>query len=315
MLISICICTYNRRAILEKCLRSLGQLVDPRPIHNLEIIVVDNNSKDGTAEFVAQLTSSFRFPLKYVFEGEQGLSAARNRAVAEAKGDYLAFLDDECIVSPDWLFFAITDIEQFQPWIIGGPYLGAFLPGERPKWFKAEYGDAYFLGCHYDRGFQTDFRASGGNMFIRREVFEMLRFDINLGMNGKKLKMHEEVELQNRLLEANASAKIFYEPGIAVHHFVLPEKMRLSYRAKRLFFMAVSSPDALNYMTALNALRGMLVQLALGPLKILWRSRATYPSWQNAVYERVLPPLCYNAGTVAKFLVNRMIVLRRKSSA
>src|SRR5476651_2262214 len=123
--------------------------------------------------------------MRYVLEREQGISAARNRAIDEAAGDYLAFLDDECIVNSDWLSTAIADIAQFRPNIMGGPFYGAFLPGNRPKWFKLEYGNAsHFINVHYPKGFHSDFRACSGNIFVRRDVFESVRFDVAMGPKG-----------------------------------------------------------------------------------------------------------------------------------
>ena len=77
---------------------------------------------------VEKLIPHFPFKMRYVLEGEQGISAARNRAIDEAVGDYLAFLDDECIVSPDWLSIAIADINQFRPMHHWGPFLWSVSP-------------------------------------------------------------------------------------------------------------------------------------------------------------------------------------------
>lgn len=305
MLISICVCTYNRSKILTHCLHSLSQLTDPRPKHDIEIIVIDNNSKDETAELVGKLIPSFPFEMRYIFEGEQGISAARNRAVVEIKGDYLAFLDDECVVAPNWLSIAISDIEHHYPCVIGGPYVGAFLPGDRPNWFKIEYGNAYFLKHRYEKGFQDEFRASGGNMFVRRDVFETLRFDVTLGIKGGELKMGEEVDLQEQFLQAHPSEKIFYEPAIIARHFILPEKMRLSNAAKRAFAAALGSSGRIDHKHFLLALSKASAHTILFPITCIWRDRVKYPFWQNVVYERVIPATCFNAGIAAKYLCDR----------
>src|SRR5215831_17871144 len=115
MVISVCVCTYNRRELLEHCLKSLSELVDPRPRYEIEIIVIDNNSNDGTGTLVKSLIPHFPFPLHYVYEGVQGLSVARNTAIEVAGGEYLAFLDDECFVPTDWLDIAFGNIVLFNP--------------------------------------------------------------------------------------------------------------------------------------------------------------------------------------------------------
>ncbi|MDO8969976.1 MAG: glycosyltransferase family A protein, partial [Saprospiraceae bacterium] len=277
MLISICICTFNRAHILALCLESLAQLRDPRPKHDLEVIVIDNNSSDGTSDLVQGLIPEYPFRLRYIFEGEQGLSAARNRAIEEAAGDYLAFLDDECTMESCWLLIAILDIEEFNPPFIGGPYVGAFLPGGRPKWFKVEYGNAYFLNQYYERGFQTKFRASGGNMLVRRDVFHKFRFDPGLGMKGNVLRLGEEVDLQDRFLQVHQTEATFYEPRLVLRHFILLEKMTLFYRASRLFSWVLSKPDQISFADFLFAIGKAIFWTAVSPARCMLRNRNEYP--------------------------------------
>jgi len=306
MIISICICTFNRCEILAHCLDSIAKLNDPRPTDDIEIVVVDNNSRDETRTLVEKLIPHFPFKMRYVLEGEQGISAARNRAIDEAVGDYLAFLDDECIVSPDWLSIAIADINRFRPSIIGGPFFGAFLPGDRPKWFKVEYGDAsQFINVQYPKGFNGEFRACAGNMFVRRDVFESVRFDVAMGQKGYQLKVGEEIDLQDRFLRSHGSERIFFDPGLIVRHFIRPEKMRLSYHAKRAILTTLGSPSIIDHETFLVALSKALGHAALSPITCIWRNREQYPFWQNFIYERVIPATCFRAGTVAKYLRDR----------
>jgi len=277
----------------------------PRPHHEVEIIVIDNNSSDDTKSLVTKLIFVSPIEMRYCFEGKQGLAAARNRAIDEAKGDYLIFLDDECIVEQEWLSVAISDFVQFRPCFIGGPYLGAFLPGTRPEWFKVEYGNAYFLALQYERGFQDSFRASGGNMGVRRDVFDQLRFDEDLGMKGDKIGLHEEYDLQQRFLSAHPSERTFYEPALIVRHFVLPHKMRLPYRAKLLFEQGASSTTIFGRWEILATLVRVSMFLALAPFRCLIRDRGQYPFWQNFVYERILPIACLRIGAVRKNIGRR----------
>jgi glycosyltransferase involved in cell wall biosynthesis len=155
MRFSICLCTYNRAHILPYCFESLINLNIPAGC-GAEILVIDNNSGDNTKGVVASFSRRSPIAILYFHEPQQGLSAARNRAMKEACGDYVGFLDDECVVQPDWLEIVVADIDEFAPFIIGGPYIGAFLPGTAPAWFKPEYGNTYFLA----KGFQDIKRIS-----------------------------------------------------------------------------------------------------------------------------------------------------------
>ena len=306
MIISICIGTFNRCELLAYCLDSLSQLIDPRPEHDIEIIVVDNNSADGTRQLVERLIPNFPFKLRYVFEGEQGISAARNKAVEVAVGDYLAFLDDECIVDRDWLLTAIADIKEFRPSLIGGPYFGVFLPGSRPKWFKIEYGDAHFIRRDYPRGFQSGFNASSGNMFVRRDVFESVAFDVTMGPKGSKLKIGEEADLQERYLQHHDAERVFYDPKMIVRHFIRPEKMHLTYQARRAIATELDSKKAVENGAFLTALAMVTVHSALAPIMCACRDRAKYPYWQNFIYEHLIPATCYRIGVILKYIRNRV---------
>lgn len=300
MLISICICTYNRSKILTECLGSLRQLIRPGPAHDVEIIVVDNNSRDRTPQVVREAMACFPFRMRYVFESEQGLSAARNRAIDEAGGDYLAFLDDECVVNPDWLVVALSTINEVYPSIIGGPYFGAFLPGERPGWFKVEYGNAYFMNYHYERGFQNTFRASGGNMFVRRDVFDAVRFDVAMGLVGGQLKLGEETDLQERYLGTHPTERVFYESALIVHHYIVPVKLRLSYAVRRAFQVGLSRSDRVGAPKTFSDLGRALVHGLLAPFSCICRDRKKYPFWQNYVYERLIPATVPRIGVFVK---------------
>jgi glycosyltransferase involved in cell wall biosynthesis len=281
-------------------LGSLRQLVKPGLEHDAEIIVVDNNSRDQTPLVVREAIASSPFKMRYVFEKEQGISAARNRAIDEAKGDYLAFLDDECVVNSDWLMVGLSTINEFHPCVIGGPYFGAFLPGERPGWFKVEYGNAYFLNYHYERGFQNTFRASSGNMFVRRDVFDAVRFDVAMGPVGKQLRLGEETNLQERYLDTHSTERIFYEPELIVHHFILPVKLRLSYAVQRAFHAGLSQSGRIGVPKLLNEMGRALAHGLLAPFRCIWRDRTKYPFWQNYVYERLIPATVPRVGVFVK---------------
>lgn len=77
---------------------------------NWEVIVVDNNSTDDTAKVVRdyQANWSKEFPLKYCFEPKQGAAFARHRAVSEARGELIGFLDDDNIPAVGWVVAACT---------------------------------------------------------------------------------------------------------------------------------------------------------------------------------------------------------------
>src|SRR3989344_835324 len=99
--ISVIICTYNGEKTILKCLESLNKQIFPK--NKVEIIVIDNNSSDNTKGIVFNFIKKSKFKIRYIFEPELGLSKARNRGIKEAKGNIVAFIDDDILLANNWL--------------------------------------------------------------------------------------------------------------------------------------------------------------------------------------------------------------------
>lgn len=97
--ISIVIPTYNRRTILEKCLKALFQQTGPVP--DFEIIVVDNGSNDGTPDFIAHIAEHAPVETRYLCQPNRGPAAARNLGIINARGWLILFLGDDIIATSD----------------------------------------------------------------------------------------------------------------------------------------------------------------------------------------------------------------------
>ena len=99
--ISVVLTTYNRKEKLEKTLKSL---LDQKYSVNYEVIVIDNGSSDGTTDYLKQLGKQFgNLKLLEHGMGNVGPAKARNLGVKQAKGEIVAFTDDDCIPPDDWL--------------------------------------------------------------------------------------------------------------------------------------------------------------------------------------------------------------------
>src|SRR5262245_13875794 len=97
--VTVAVCTRDRPADLARCLDAIGKLNMP-----VDVLVIDNApSTDATERLVKQRNATpGSAPVRYVREPRPGLDWARNRAVLEAKGEIIAFTDDDVIVDPDW---------------------------------------------------------------------------------------------------------------------------------------------------------------------------------------------------------------------
>ena len=111
--ISVVIPTYNRGPQVQVALKSVLAQTYPE----FEAIVVDDGSTDGTGEVLQQLISQQGGngkPIRYFFQPNQGQSAARNKGIAEARGEWIAFLDSDDVWLPEKLEWQVRAIEQFK---------------------------------------------------------------------------------------------------------------------------------------------------------------------------------------------------------
>jgi glycosyltransferase involved in cell wall biosynthesis len=100
-MISILLATYNWPQALKLCLESLATQSD----RNFEIIIADDGSTESTKQVIEQFKASTSIPIEHLWQEDQGFrkTIILNRAIAAAHGDYLVFLDGDCIVQPDFI--------------------------------------------------------------------------------------------------------------------------------------------------------------------------------------------------------------------
>lgn len=100
-MISVIVTTYNRPDALRAVLA--GLLAQQRS--DFEVLVADDGSRDDTRVLVESIALASQLPIAHVWQEDRGFraAAARNRAAARARGDYLIFLDGDCVPRPDWI--------------------------------------------------------------------------------------------------------------------------------------------------------------------------------------------------------------------
>ena len=169
--VSVILPTYNRATLLRAAVDAL--LRQTAQADAYEIVAVDNNSSDGTAELLASFDDRRVVVVK---EPRQGLSYARNAGLAAARGDILALTDDDVEVAPDWIDTIITTMTAHQDVdAVGGRVLPAW-PDEKPSWLTRTHWAPLALQDHGDTNRVFD-RSSpigliGANVAFRRAVFE-----------------------------------------------------------------------------------------------------------------------------------------------
>jgi glycosyltransferase involved in cell wall biosynthesis len=229
-LISVVVCTYNRANLLDDALQSLCE--QSIETSEYEVVVVDNNSTDKTREVVDEFCRRFT-NVRYCFEPKQGLSHARNRGWREARGEYVAYIDDDAHAGKNWLKTALVLLTNTKPTplCLGGPIM-PFYSTTKPIWFKEEistWGDS-------PRYLRPGESFSGSNMIWRKSIIEALGgFDVRSGVRGDYLSLGEETALFTKIWHSFEQPHFYYSPELAVRHWVPPTKMTVSYQLKRAF--------------------------------------------------------------------------------
>ena len=241
MLVSVIICTHDRAARLERCLRALV----PRPgsADDWEVIVVANACSDNTVARVAAFQPSFGAKLRTIEEPKPGLSLARNVGAAAARGRFLVYLDDDAVPAAGWLE-GYRDHFRRHPDIKGGG--GPIEPDwgdlKRPSYWRPEFevNRASLRFAPPTEVFPDDCLPFGANMFMRADSFhELGGFDPQLGMRGKRLGLGEETDWFLRL--KRTGAPIGYAPDALVQHWVNPRDISRSGLRRRAFEAGVVS--------------------------------------------------------------------------
>jgi glycosyltransferase involved in cell wall biosynthesis len=282
-LISVVVTTYNRADLLEGCLGSLvNQTLDT---NRYEVIVVDNNSTDNTE----QVVESFRDAgnVTYCNESQQGMNHARNLGLLRARGEYVAYIDDDARAALDWLEVACRAFAAIKPIpdCLGGPIF-PFYTSPKPEWFK----DEYEIRRDWDapRYLDSGNSFSGSNMVWRKELLVSIGgFDPDFGVVGSTLRLGGETIVFDKAWSVKQDLQLYYTPKLVVHHCVPRHKMTVSYRLKRKFaegqYEARQRVDE-TLTSDVRRIGRLLFYLAKAYARLLLRS-GSYTSWQNWIVE------------------------------
>ena len=198
-----------------------------------EVLVVDNNSTDSTRAVCDGFFG--KLPMRYVFEPDQGLSKARNRAIAESAGDLLVFTDDDVVVDRDWLREYEQGPARFPRAAFFGGRVLPLWETPRPSWLRDEKMPLLSgLLVNYDLGDDSRWLAKdepgpfGASFAITRELFEKVGdFRPDLGVKGEVPGRGEEAEYLERAVAAGFRGA--YLGSVVCHHAVDPRRLSLAY--------------------------------------------------------------------------------------
>jgi GT2 family glycosyltransferase len=224
-LVSVVVCTRNRSAILADCLTRLRLLTYP----HVEVIVVDNAPLDDSTRSVVDNVSATDQRFRYVVEPRPGLSCARNRGLAEARGAYVAYTDDDVSVDPGWIEGLLRGFQRRDDvGCVTGLVCTAGITSEAEAYFDARAAawSTRLEAQVFDRRQQSDadplypyagstFGTGANFAFDRAVLLDLGGFDESLGA-GTLTRGGEDLDIFVRVLAATRA--VAYEPAAVVWH-------------------------------------------------------------------------------------------------
>lgn len=249
---SIVVCTFDRAAILDDALQSFAAVERPEDA-SFELLVIDNNSADATRSVAERWAREAPFVLRYAFEPKQGLSHARNLAVREAAGEWIWYVDDDVLFSPEWLVGAVAALHRFAgAAVVAGRVVPVFEPAA-PPWLPASalpfYGltsfgeEARWLG-------QREYPVGANAAFRRAMLARAGLFRPDLGRVGSSLLSGEEIDMVLRMTEFGDG--VGYTPLATVQHRVPAERVTMKWLRRRAFWGGISQVLAVEMRSPRN---------------------------------------------------------------
>jgi succinoglycan biosynthesis protein ExoM len=273
--VSICVATFRRPQGLARLLDSLARLTLPKDLV-VEIIVVDNDAV-GEARSQALAVSEAAENARWFVEPRQNISLARNRAVSEARGRWLAFIDDDEVADENWLAAFWAEVESGA----GDGFFGPVLPRLDTvaiPWLGVE---TFFSRRRHPSGKRIEAcETSTSNALVLHSLFADCRFDPTWGRTGG-----EDSEIFDRMLAAGA--RFLWCDEAIVCETIPASRYRLGWLAQRAFRGGMSFTRLQRqrqcagavWRGLLRALLALAVLVPLLPLALLGGRSAAARVW------------------------------------
>jgi glycosyltransferase involved in cell wall biosynthesis len=193
--VSVCVATYKRPEGLRALLDGLQNLTFTQvEVPNLEVVIVDNDAAGSARALCEALRPTFRWGLVYDLEPRQGVSYARNRAVANASqaAEFIAFIDDDEVPSAGWMDALLATQRATQADVVAGPVYPHFEVTPVPAWVERGH---FFAPPDRATGQSLDI-AHTNNVLVRADLLRQLEV---VFCEGLSLKGTEDTHLFMRL--------------------------------------------------------------------------------------------------------------------
>ncbi|MFE1598166.1 glycosyltransferase [Methylobacterium sp. ID0610] len=230
---TVAICTYNRIATLPRTIEALSRL---RGEYSFEIIVVNGPSTDGTTEFL-KTSKNVR-----VFDNpEPNLAVSRNIAIANARGRYIAFIDDDAVPEFDWLSLLIKKLDSNTDIVA----LGGFIRDANGINFQAKYVycDVFGKGYPCENAEYVVFPSKGKRMYLSLTGTNVIyRVDALKRINGFDeifAYFLDETDVNKRMDDLGLRCEML--PDAEIHHKYAPSHLRTAKKVATNMFPTARS--------------------------------------------------------------------------
>lgn len=266
--VTVCLCTYQRRS-LTKALASLADQCLPDGV-TMNIVVADNDPAESGRERVESFIQRQQLAITYVLAKQPGVAAARNCSVANASGEWLAFMDDDEEAGSDWLKTLLECARTYQASAVIGAVRTRY-PAEAPAWIVE--GD-FFGKSIAPTGTQLD-TGTTCNALVYRAALPDPRAPFNPVFNtigGEDTELFSRIAAAGHRIVSCREALVFetVEPQRLCARFLLLKALRVGETYARIF---ISPKPALTKSLALVQAGIQVIAAALFAIWLLPLSR------------------------------------------
>ena len=230
--LSVCICSFKRPELLKRLLLELNNQ-ETEGLFSYSIVVADNDRLESAKQVVSAFARASSIPVIYCVEPEQNIAMARNKALENANGDFIVFIDDDEIPTTDWLRNLFKTLNNYQAAGVLGPVKPRFEHNP-PSWvIKGKF----FERPEYVTGHKLDWTETRtGNVLFRRSILN----GVNSVFNPEFGTGSEDVDFFRRMTEKGC---IFVWCNEAiVFETVPPSRCRSSYFLRRALLRGSTFP-------------------------------------------------------------------------
>ena len=228
--ISVCVCTYKRPTLLKRLLEELARQ-ETDGLFSFSVVIVDNDREGSAATTTSEFTATGAIPVRYCVEPQQNIALARNKAIAVAEGDYIAFIDDDEFPTPSWLLTLFRAMHHYGVDGVLGPVKPHF-DVTPPRWVVQ---GKFYDRPSYPTGSVIDWRKGRtGNVLLKRHILPadnpVFRSEFRVG---------EDQDLFRRLIE-NGHVFIWCHEATA-YEVVTPVRWNRTFLLRRSLLRGAST--------------------------------------------------------------------------